>query len=361
MVECTVTHAGKGRIAAELSIPQARSIDADAAAAQGYGMDRQTDSAWAPSPEGDAPGAAAPAYQEAGASAPASTADRMGAVGATPGAFVLIEPMHRTTPLVFSSPHSGRRYPLAFLDAARVGLAALRRSEDAYVDELFAGAAQHGAPVLSATIARAFIDLNRDESEIDPDMFHGAPRARTGPQSPRVQAGLGVVPRVAGDGQDIYRGRLSYDEAERRIAQFHRPYHALLAQLLQESLDQFNCAALIDCHSMPSNARGPHNPDVVLGDRFGASCHPAVTALAEATLRKMGYRVARNTPFAGGHTTQAYGRPSQRVHALQIEINRSLYLDERTLARTTGFARVRADMTRLAEALTAARLHESLA
>jgi N-formylglutamate amidohydrolase len=269
--------------------------------------------------------------------------------------------MHRTTPLIFTSPHSGRRYPLAFLDAARLGLPALRRSEDAYVDELFASAAQHGAPVLSATIARAFIDLNRDESEIDPDMFHGAPRWRSGAHSPRVQAGLGVVPRVAGDGQDIYRSRLSYDEAERRLAQFHRPYHALLTQLVREALEQFNCAALIDCHSMPSNARGPQNPDMVLGDRFGASCHPAVTALAEATLRKMGYRVARNTPFAGGHTTQAYGRPSQRVHALQIEINRSLYLDERTLERTSGFLRVREDMSRLVEALSAARLHESLA
>lgn len=275
--------------------------------------------------------------------------------------YVLIEPLRRTSALVFSSPHSGRRYPLAFLDSSRVGLPSLRRSEDAYVDELFAGAALYGAPVLSATIARAFVDLNRDESELDPDMFHGVPRLHPTSQSPRVQAGLGVVPRVAGDGQDIYRGRMAFDEAARRIAQVHRPYHAVLSRLLEEAHTLFGCAILVDCHSMPSSVRGPNNPDVVLGDRFGASCHPAVTALAEAALRKMGYRVARNTPFAGGHTTQTYGRPSRRTHALQIELNRSLYLDERTMERTSGFLRVRADMARLAEALATARLHESLA
>jgi N-formylglutamate amidohydrolase len=301
-------------------------------------MDRRLDAAHAD------PMAAQPPAEGHGASAP----------------YVLIEPLRRTTALVFSSPHSGRRYPLAFLDSARAGLPALRRSEDAYVDELFAGVAQHGAPVLSATIARAFVDLNRDEGELDPDMFHGYARPRSVAASPRVQAGLGVIPRVAGDGQDIYRGRIAFEEAERRLAQVHRPYHALLAQLVAESLAQFGCAVLIDCHSMPSNARGPQNPDIVLGDRFGAACHPAVTGLTEATLRRLGYKVARNAPFAGGHTTQTYGRPSRRVHALQIEINRSLYLDERTLERTAGFTRVRADMARLAEALAAAQLHLSL-
>jgi N-formylglutamate amidohydrolase len=304
----------------------------------------------------------APSPFEGEAAPPAAETAPVGlAPGGQGSAYVLIEPLHRTTPLVFSSPHSGRRYPLAFLDEVRVGLASLRRSEDAYVDELFAGAAQHGAPLLSAAIARAFVDLNRDEAELDPDMFHGFPNGRQAATSPRVQAGLGVVPRIAGDGQDIYRGRLAFEEAERRLQTVHRPYHALLAQLVSEARSQFGCAILIDCHSMPSNARGPQNPDVVLGDRFGASCHPAVTALAEAALRKMGYKVARNAPFAGGHTTQSYGRPSRRVHALQIELNRSLYLDERTLVRTGGFLRVRADMARLAEALAAARFDQSLA
>lgn len=275
--------------------------------------------------------------------------------------FVLIEPLRRTAPLVFASPHSGRRYPADLMADTRVALISLRRSEDAYVDELFAGAAAHGASVLSATIARSYVDLNRDPAELDPEMFDERPPHGSHVSSARVQAGLGAIPRVSGDGQAIYRRKLPLDEAERRISMVHRPYHAMLHNLLLETKEAFGCAVLIDCHSMPSNARGAHAPDVVLGDRFGASCHPSVTALAEATLRRLGYRVARNTPFAGGHTTQTYGRPAHREHALQIEINRALYVDERTLERTNGYARVRADMSRLAEALNVAALHKSLA
>lgn len=272
--------------------------------------------------------------------------------------FVLIEPLKRTAPLIFASPHSGRRYPPDLMALARTGLLSLRRSEDAYVDEIFAGAASHGAAVLSASVARAYVDLNRDPTELDADMFEERPLLA--PASPRVQAGLGAIPRITGDGQQIYRRKLALAEAERRIAAVHRPYHGKLAELVAKTKTLFGCAVLVDCHSMPSSARGAHAPDIVLGDRFGASCHPSVTALAEATLRRLGYRVARNAPFAGGHTTQIYGRPRERVHALQVEINRALYLDERTLERTNGFARLRADMTRLAEALAAAALHRSL-
>jgi N-formylglutamate amidohydrolase len=275
--------------------------------------------------------------------------------------FVLIEPLRRSAPLIFTSPHSGRRYPAELLAQTRVGLLSLRRSEDAYVDELFAAAAAHGARVLSAAVARAYVDLNRDASELDPEMFDQHPPRPRGGASARVQAGLGAIPRVCGDGQELYRRKLTLAEAERRIAQVHRPYHAMLNNLLAETKAEFGCAVLVDCHSMPSATRGALGPDIVLGDRFGASCHPSVTALAEASLRRMGYRVARNTPFAGGHTTQTYGRPMQRVHALQVEINRALYVDERTLERGNGYERVRADMGRLAEALAAARLHASLA
>jgi N-formylglutamate amidohydrolase len=275
--------------------------------------------------------------------------------------FVLIEPLRRTAPLIFSSPHSGRRYPAELLADTRVPLISLRRSEDAYVDELIAGAAAHGATVLSATVARAYVDLNRDPAELDPDMFDERPPPSVHLTSARVQAGLGAIPRVSGDGQAIYRRKLSLPDAERRIAHVHRPYHAMLANLVAETKEAFGCAVLVDCHSMPSNSRGAHAPDVVLGDRFGASCHPSVTALAEATLRRLGYRVARNAPFAGGHTTQTYGRPALHTHALQVEINRALYVDERTLERTNGYVRIRADMSRLAEALSAATLHKSLA
>jgi N-formylglutamate amidohydrolase len=282
-----------------------------------------------------------------------------------PAAFVLVEPLHRTAPTIFASPHSGRRYPPEMLSQTRVGLLSLRRQEDAYVDELFAGAGAHGASLVSASVARAYVDFNRDPEELDPDMFDAdmfeqRPR-RTQLSSARVLAGLGAIPRVCSDGAQIYGHKLPLAEAERRIALFHRPYHATLAALIEETRAKFGCAVLIDCHSMPSSARGVHAPDIVLGDRFGAACHPSVTALAEATLRRLGYRVARNAPFAGGHTTQIYGRPLNRVHALQIEISRALYLDEHTLERSKGFARVRADMARLAEAMGAAALHKSLA
>jgi N-formylglutamate amidohydrolase len=288
------------------------------------------------------------AAHEAGRGAPASPP------------FVLVEPLHRTAPVIFASPHSGRRYPRDMLARTRVGLLTLRRQEDAYVDELFAGAAAHGAALVSANIARAYVDLNRDPEELDPEMFEERPPPSRGAASARVQAGLGAIPRVNSDGQPIYFGPLPLADARQRIEHIHRPYHALLAGLIAETKAKFGCAVLIDCHSMPSAAKGPREPDIVLGDRFGAACHPSVTALAEASLRRLGYRVARNAPFAGGHTTQTYGRPLNRVHALQIEISRALYVDERSLERTNGFARVRADMTRLAEALAAAMLHKSL-
>ncbi|MBP6688890.1 MAG: N-formylglutamate amidohydrolase [Hyphomonadaceae bacterium] len=292
--------------------------------------------------------------------APAAADGESHAVTHSEPPFVLIEPLRRTAPLIFASPHSGRRYPPELLADARVSLISLRRSEDAYVDELFAGVAAHGACVLSGTVARAYVDLNRDPAELDPEMFDERPPPSPQSNSARVQAGLGAIPRISGDGQTIYRRKLALSEAERRISTVHRPYHALLQNLVAETSEQFGCAVLIDCHSMPNNARGAHAPDIVLGDRFGASCHPSVTSLVEATLRRQGYRVARNTPFAGGHTTQSYGRPASRVHAIQIEINRGLYVDERTLERTNGYARVRGDMTRLAEALSAATLHKSL-
>lgn len=292
--------------------------------------------------------------------APAATDGESHAVTHNEPPFVLIEPLRRTAPLIFASPHSGRRYPPELLADARVSLISLRRSEDAYVDELFAGAAAHGAAVLSASVGRAYVDLNRDAAELDPEMFDERPPPSPQNNSARVQAGLGAIPRISGDGQTIYRRKLALSEADRRINTVHRPYHAMLQNLVAETKEQFGCAVLIDCHSMPNNSRGAHAPDIVLGDRFGASCHPSVTALVEATLRRQGYRVARNTPFAGGHTTQSYGRPAARVHAIQIEINRALYVDERTLERTNGYARVRGDMTRLAEALSVANLHKSL-
>lgn len=301
------------------------------------------------------------AFQESGYDGAAAPADDAGVASDAAPPYLVIEPLKRTTPLIFASPHSGRRYPADLLAETRAGIQNLRRSEDAYVDELIGGAAGYGAAVIAATVARAYVDLNRDPAELDPDMYDERLPSFAASCSPRVQAGLGAIPRITGDGQPIYRRKLALADAEQRLASVHRPYHAALARLVADAKESFGCAVLIDCHSMPSCARGAAAPDIVLGDRFGASCHPSVTALVEATLRRRGYRVARNAPFAGGHTTQMYGRPGQRVHALQIEVSRALYLDEVTLQRSSGFERVRADFTRVAETLAAATLHRSLA
>jgi N-formylglutamate amidohydrolase len=275
--------------------------------------------------------------------------------------FTVIEPLHRLGPVIFASPHSGRVYPGAVMQRTKLALNSLRRAEDAYVDELFAPAASFGAPVLCANLARAYVDVNRDPAELDANMFEDGRSLVVQAGSPRVQAGLGVIPRLSGDGHAIYRGKLPAGEAERRLARMHTPYHDMLAGMMHETRAAFGCAVLIDCHSMPSSVRGAGAPDIVLGDRFGASCHPAVTAHAESLLRRMGYRVARNTPFAGGHTTQRYGRPAERWHTLQIELSRGLYLEERTLQRSGAFARVRADMARLTAGLIAADFVRMLA
>ncbi|HJQ60512.1 MAG TPA: N-formylglutamate amidohydrolase, partial [Vineibacter sp.] len=221
-------------------------------------------------------------------------------------------------------------------------IAVLRRSEDAFVDGLFAPAAGRGAPLLRALFPRAFVDANREPYEIDPSMVEGRLPAYANTRSPRVAAGLGTVPRVAFDGQAIYHGKLRMAELERRIAWYYRPYHAALERLVAETRARFGYCILIDCHSMPSASPGGaqvpgSRVDFVLGDNHGAACAPALTALTERWLHHHGYRVVRNQPYAGGFTTQHYGAPSQAVHVLQIEINRALYMDERALRPTPGF------------------------
>ena len=275
--------------------------------------------------------------------------------------FVLVEPLRRKSPLLLASPHSGRRYPRALLDHAKASMQALRRAEDAYVDALFAQAPQAGAPLLCATVARAYVDLNRDPTELDPAMFEGclAPLPLR-LKSPRVQAGLGVIPRLAGDGGEIYGAKLCASEAGRRLNAVHAPYHAALSAQMEENFALFGCAVLLDCHSMPSCARGPFAPDVVLGDRFGAAADPEVISRTEQALKRLGYKVARNTPFAGGYGAEQYGRPARNWHALQIELSRGLYLNERTLEPNGAFDQVRRDMHRLVECLVEAKLEKRL-
>jgi N-formylglutamate amidohydrolase len=263
----------------------------------------------------------------------------------------------RSTPLVFSSPHSGRDYPPALLAASRLDAHALRRSEDAHVDALIAGAPACGAVVIRARYARAWLDVNREPWELDPAMFEDELPAFARGRTPRVAAGLGSIARSVGEGQDIYRGKLTFAQARARVEAVHQPYHEALSALVGHARRAHGTAWLIDWHSMPAaaarlNARS--SCDIVLGDRFGASCAPALPRLVEGTLQDLGYTVARNIPYAGGYTTERYGAPSRRVHALQIELNRALYMDEDSLAPNAGFERLQGDLQTLFGALAEA-------
>ncbi len=261
-------------------------------------------------------------------------------------------------PLVFASPHSGRHYPTEMMAASRLDARAIRRSEDALVDRLILGARQWGAAILLAPYARAYVDLNRQAWELDPDMFEDALPAAIPRCTARAAAGLGSVARVVAEGQDIYAGKLRFAEARRRIEAIHLPYHVALTRLLDEAREAHGAALLIDWHSMPaaSGARphGRRSCDVVLGDRFGAACAGAVTTYVHDQLASMGYAVERNTPYAGGYVTEFHGRPGQGIHALQIEISRALYLDENGFEPGAGFGALAADIGRLTEGLAQA-------
>lgn len=294
-----------------------------------------------------------------GAGTPDCDLDLASALDLAP-ALVLRRPAGPAEALVFASPHSGRDYPAELMAAAALDAAAIRRSEDAFVDELIACAPALGAATLTARYARAFIDLNREAYELDPAMFEDELPAFAKARTARVAAGLGSIAKVVGEGQEIYRRKLTFAEARRRIEGAHRPYHQALATLLAETRARHGRAVLIDWHSMPSAASSlgaatlaerVRGCDMVLGDRFGSACAPELTRLVERELETMGYRVARNAPYAGGYTTEFYGRPSEGVHALQIEINRAVYLDESALRPTAGFDRLKRDVERLTRAL----------
>lgn len=256
-------------------------------------------------------------------------------------AFELIRPLRQETPLVFSSPHSGRAYAPEFLQRAQLDSLEIRSSEDAFVDDLFASVPGRGAPFLKANAPRAYLDLNRAADELDPALIEGLVRA---PHNPRISSGLGVIPRVVAQGRPIYHGKITRAEADDRIARVWRPYHAALQGLMEETLQNFGEAVLIDCHSMPHEAietqgrPGALPPEVVLGDRFGAAASRDVTDRLEMAFRRAGLRVARNAPFAGAYIAQAYGRPSRRQHVVQVEIDRALYLDEARVAKRPDFA-----------------------
>jgi N-formylglutamate amidohydrolase len=271
----------------------------------------------------------------------------------------VLAPAEQSLPFVFSSPHSGTRYPASFLAQSRLDAVAIRRSEDSFVDELFAAAPRLGAPLLRALFPRAYLDPNREAYELDPAMFADALPPHANTRSLRVAGGLGTIARVVSDGAEIYRDKLPWAEAETRIRECYIPYHHTLGELLDATRRRFGFAILVDCHSMPSvggpldRDPGHGRPEIVLGDRFGTACAPRLTEAATRVLAGLGYVVARNDPYAGGYITHHWGRPGQGIHAIQIELNRGLYMDEHRIERGPAFERVTADMTsfiaRLAE------------
>lgn len=260
-------------------------------------------------------------------------------------AYDAILPARQNSCVVFASPHSGRDYTWSFLRKTVLNEHAIRSSEDAFVDQLFECAPQFGATFLKAGAPRAFVDLNRARDELDPALIEGVRRVG---HNPRIASGLGVVPRVVANGRAIYRGKMSLHEAQERIAQYWEPYHAKLQELLDTAHARHGQTVLIDCHSMPHEAMdgvtqaGLKRPDVVLGDRFGAAASGDVVDRIEAAFASAGFVVTRNAPFAGAYITQAYGKPSKGQHAVQVEIDRSLYMNEKLIRPNGDFEAVRA-------------------
>ena len=291
---------------------------------------------------------------------PAGAETEFDSVAAGQAILNLVRPQAWRAPLIVASPHSGQHYPPDFLASTGLTRQELRLSEDCYVDELVASAPEHGVPLLAALFPRSFCDVNREPLELDPAMFSDRLPAGANTASPRVAAGLGVVPRLGANDREIYRRKLAFAEAEARLAGYYRPYHAALNTLCNEAVAAFGACLILDCHSMPSVGgtadhryaaaglgSGSGRVDYVLGDCFGASCAPAITSAIDAYLRAGGANMRRNSPYSGGYVTQHYGRPATGIHVLQLEINRALYVNERSLERSAGFAMVQATMSGL--------------
>jgi N-formylglutamate deformylase len=275
--------------------------------------------------------------------------------------FEILEPAEGTSAVVFNSPHSGRVYPPNFLAVSRLDQTTLRRSEDFFVDELIAGVVRRGHPVMRAHFPRCYVDVNREPYELDPRMFEGRLPSFANTRSMRVAGGLGTVARVVGDAQEIYDRRLPVDDALSRIETLYKPYHRALRRLFTRIHRDFGTAVLVDCHSMPSTAGAKDErprADVVLGDRYGTSCAGVISDVVDTTLRSLGYTVSRNKPYAGGFITEHYGNPAAGLHAIQVELNRSLYMDEKRYVRSATFERVAEDIDILADRLAAIPLED---
>ena len=258
----------------------------------------------------------------------------------------IVEPSTLTSGVVFALPHSGRDYGVSFLNQSILDKISIRSSEDAFLDQLIDGIEKYGAPKIIANAPRAFIDLNRSTDELDPALISGI---KNNIRSPRISSGLGVIPRVVSHGKEIYRGKLSLEQAQSRIEYYWKPYHKDLANLLKRAQSIYGQSLLIDMHSMPHEAVSTQSsfikaPEIVVGDRFGMSSDPEFTNLIVSILKQHGFRVARNTPFAGAFITKHHGKIKERTHAIQLEIDRSLYMDEERVSPNSGFEKLKSQL-----------------
>lgn len=275
----------------------------------------------------------------------------MRAIGALTPAYALVPCQNPRSPLILASPHSGRTYPQGFLDQTNLPLSQLRLPEDSFVDEILMPLTKFGVPLLHALFPRCYVDVNRSADEIPPENLpKNNAFSRT---SPRAHMGLGVIPTHISQGVPIYPRPLSAKQIETRLAALYRPYHNALSDLIEATKTKFGHTVLLDCHSMPGHAvSGKNRADFILGDRFGESCHPDTTNFLHDALETLGYSVTRNIPYAGGYITSHYGRPSQNVQAIQIEINKDLYLNHATLEPHDGMAQLTTHMQTVILALS---------
>ena len=258
----------------------------------------------------------------------------------------IVEPSTLTSGVVFALPHSGRDYGVSFLNQSILDKISIRSSEDAFLDQLIDGIEKYGAPKIIANAPRAFIDLNRSTDELDPALISGI---KNNIRSPRISSGLGVIPRVVSHGKEIYRGKLSLEQAQSRIEYYWKPYHKALSNLLKRARSIYGQSLLIDMHSMPHEAVSTQSsfikaPEIVVGDRFGMSSDPEFTNLIVSILKQHGFRVAKNTPFAGAFITKHHGKIKDRTHAIQLEIDRSLYMDEERVLPNSGFEKLKSQL-----------------
>ncbi|MBN8969064.1 MAG: N-formylglutamate amidohydrolase [Rhizobiales bacterium] len=268
--------------------------------------------------------------------------------------FEIVEPASWRAPIIFNSPHSGSNYPADFVAASCIDLPALRRSEDSFMDEMIVRLSDRGFPVVRVHFPRCYVDVNREPYELDPRMFDGRLPSFANTRSMRVAGGLGTIPRVVGEGQEIYHHRLDVEDGLRRIDLLYKPYHRALRRLIGRGQQIFGSVILVDCHSMPSvgvSREEKARPDLVIGDRYGTSCANLIADVVEDTFARLGYSVGRNKPYAGGFITEHYGNPATGMHAIQLELNRAIYMNERTRERGPRFADVVTAFAVLAEAL----------